>query len=259
MSSSRLPGKVLKDLAGRPMIWHIYKRAESCKYVDKVIVATSVEQSDDILSEYCLNSNLNIFRGNLNNVLDRYIQILTKENYKYFVRITGDCPLIHPHLIDSQIEALNNFDGDIVWAPTFGSIYEGQGVLSSRLLRTIYNKTDTPLDLEHVGSNYLVNHPQEFRIVDFKIPKNLIFKNIRITIDEENDYKLIQLIYNNLWKEEIIELKEVIRFLLVNQKIKVINKKIKHKEYNINVEKIKSTWSSIKKVGAYYYQDNLLD
>ena len=259
LSSTRLPGKVLLDLAGKPMIWHIYKRAESCKHVDKVIIATSTEQSDDKLAEYCEKNNLNIFRGSLNNVLDRFIQILNKEIYKYFVRITGDCPLIHPNLIDSQIEALNKFDGDIVWAPTFGSLYEGQGVMSARLLQAIYKKTKDPRDLEHVGSNYIVNNPNEFRIVNFKIPENLIFKNFRITVDEDKDYELMKMIYESLWEGDVIELKDVLKYLFMNQNIKNINKQIKHKNFNKEVEEIKSTWYTVENVGEYHYQDNLLD
>lgn len=98
MSSSRLPGKVLKPLAGKAMIWHIYQRAKMCQLVDKVIVATSTEKSDDLLSVFCKENNLNVYRGDLNNVLSRFVEILEKDQYPYFVRITGDCPLICPDL-----------------------------------------------------------------------------------------------------------------------------------------------------------------
>lgn len=259
MSSSRLPGKVMKELAGKPMIWHIYKRAESCRNVEKVIVATSTEQSDDELVAYCEKNNLNVYRGSLDNVLDRFIQILDQENYKYFVRITGDCPLIHPNFINAQIEALNQCDGDLVWAPTFGSLFEGQGVMSNRLLQTIYKKSKDPRDLEHVGSNYLVNHPAEFRIVGFKIPESLILKGFRLTVDEEKDFELMQVIYNELWKGDIVELSDVIKILSKEQKIKEINKAIKHKGFNLEVEKVKSTWQNVDKVGEYNYQDNLFN
>lgn len=259
MSSSRLPGKVMKKLAGRPLIWHIYQRAKKCIHVDKVIIATSTEQSDDELVEYCKKNNLNVFRGSLNNVMDRFIQILNKENYKYFVRITGDCPLIHPNLIDNQIKALDKYDGDIAWAPTFGSLFEGQGVLSTRLIQTINKKSNDPKDLEHVGSNYIINHPNEFRIVNFKIPKRMIFNNFRLTVDEEEDYKLMQIIYDRLWRGDIIELRDVLKLLLENTDITDINKEIKHKNFNLEVEKTRSTWHSLEKVGEFNYSDNLLD
>ena len=259
MSSSRLPDKVLMDLAGNPMIWHIYKRAESCKFVDKVIIATSTERSDDELAEYCEKKQLNIFRGSLNNVLDRFVKILNQDDYKYFVRITGDCPLIHPNMIDSQIDALNHFDGDIAWAPFIGSLYEGQGVLSVRLLNKVYLCSKDQRDLEHVGSNFIANNPDMFRIVDFKIPDNLIFDGIRITVDEQKDYELMSLIYNNLWKGEIITLNEVLIFLSKNNHLLKINKEIKHKKFNIEVENKKSNWQFSAKVGQYYYKDNLFD
>ena len=258
-SSSRLLGKVLKNLAGKPMIWHIYQRALACENVDKVIVATSIEKSDDELVEYCINNNLNVFRGSLNNVLKRFIRILETEEHKYFVRITGDCPLIYPHFIDSQIEALNTFDGDFVWAPTFGALYEGQGVMSARLLMSIFEKSKDPRDLEHVGSNYIINHPKDFRIVDFKIPENLIFNDFRITVDEENDYKLMQMIYKDLWNGNIIELHEVVKYLLNKPKINEINKGIRHKKFNLEVIEKRSNWNTLAKVGEYHYHDNLFD
>ncbi|GAH65974.1 unnamed protein product, partial [marine sediment metagenome] len=106
MSSTRLPGKVLKPLAGKPIIWHIYNRAEHCKFVDKVVVATSTDSSDDPLVEFCINNNMNYYRGSLNNVLSRFIEIIENDYYPYIARITGDCPLIHPQFIDNQIKAL---------------------------------------------------------------------------------------------------------------------------------------------------------
>ena len=107
MSSTRLPGKVLLPLAGKPVIHHIVDRAKSCENIGKVVVATSVENSDNPLVEYCKKNNIEYYRGNLNNVLSRFIAILNLNNYDYCVRITGDCPLIHPPFIDSQILALN--------------------------------------------------------------------------------------------------------------------------------------------------------
>ena len=88
MSSSRLPGKVLKPLAGKPMICHIINRAQQCNNLDRVIVANSIDQSDDALYNYCKYNNIAVHRGSLNNVLQRFLDILKKYEYPYFVRIT---------------------------------------------------------------------------------------------------------------------------------------------------------------------------
>ena len=155
MSSSRLPGKVLLPLANKPIIAHIVERVRLCKYVDRVIVATSKEKSDNVLSDYCLENNIDCYRGSLNNVLSRYADILQSVNYDYCVRITGDCPLIHPPFIDAQIEALKKFNGDLLWASRQSSVLEGQGVISSRAIFTVNMKSNDPDDLESYVRNFL--------------------------------------------------------------------------------------------------------
>ena len=113
-SSSRLPNKVLKPLAGQPMIWHIVQRARACGNVDHVVVATSVEPSDDALAKFCAQADIECYRGSLSNVLSCYLAVLEHYDYPYFVRITGDCLLIHPPFIDRQIEALIAHNADLV-------------------------------------------------------------------------------------------------------------------------------------------------
>jgi len=257
MSSSRFPGKVLKNLAGKPIIWHIYKRAEKCKFVDKVIIATSLENSDDELADYCINNNLEVYRGSLNNVLSRFLQILKKHQYRYFVRITGDCPLIHPGFIDNQIEALHEYDGDFVWAPAIGTLFEGQGVYSTRSIFHVAENSDSTKDLEHVGSNYFSNYPEKFRIVELKIPDSLIFNDIRLTVDEMEDYTFFEQIYHSLWKGQPIDLLEVIDLLKKNPELKKINQHIQHKRGNIEIKNKINSWKDFNKVGYYNYKTTI--
>ena len=113
MSSTRLPGKVLKPLIGKPIIHHIYERVKRCSEVDNVVVATSTDLSDDELYRYCEDNQITCIRGDLQNVLQRFFDVLAKYPSQYIVRITGDCPLIHPPFIDDQIRALKYFDADL--------------------------------------------------------------------------------------------------------------------------------------------------
>ena len=96
----------MKKLAEKPMILHIVERARMCRHVNKVIVATSTENSDNELADLCYKNKINIIRGSLNNVFERYIEAIERFPSDYVVRITGDCPFIHPEFIDKQIEAL---------------------------------------------------------------------------------------------------------------------------------------------------------
>lgn len=255
MSSSRLPGKVMKPLAGKPMIWHIYKRAEACKFVDYVIIATSTDISDDPLINYCESENLNYYRGSLDNVLSRFLNILDDKDHQYVVRITGDCPLIHPEFIDNQIMALNTFDGDVIWLEENSSVLEGQGVFSTRSLQYIFKQSTNKEDLEHVGSVYISENPDQFRIVHLSLPEYLVSEDIRITVDEKDDYDLLNEIYSNLWKSSYIDLKEVLHWLKKNPELLEMNKAVHHKKLNIEIKKKRKEWTDLEKAGYFQYQD----
>jgi spore coat polysaccharide biosynthesis protein SpsF (cytidylyltransferase family)/spore coat polysaccharide biosynthesis predicted glycosyltransferase SpsG len=254
MSSSRLPGKVMKPLAGTPIIWHIYDRASKCRYVDKVIVATSMDPSDDPLSEFCLKNAMNFYRGSLNNVLSRFTEILAKESYPYFVRITGDCPLIHPEFIDNQILALKEFAADMVWCEYSSSILEGQGAHSTRSLFYIQENSKDERDQEHVGSPYYVSHPEEFKIVKMSLPEEFLVSDLRLTVDEEKDYQLFSKIYDALWTDTSwVDLMKAVEWLRTHPEIASINKEISHKKLNLeNQEKLKG-WRDLPKVGKWTY------
>ena len=257
MSSTRLPGKVLKPLAGKPIIWHVYNRAEHCKFVDKVVVATSTDSSDDPLVEFCINNNINYYRGSLNNVLSRFIEIIEKDYYSFVGCITGDCPLIHPQFMDNQIKALQMFDGDIAWCLNIGCAFEGQGVRSTRLLKYVVENSNSADDKEHVGSPFTANHPELFRIVELCPPKELIIEGFRLTVDEEKDYELFSKLYDSLWSQKSwIELKDAIEWLKEHPEIAKINKQVQHKRLNIEIQEKIKKWVKVKKVGKAIYEDN---
>ena len=251
MSSSRLPGKVLKPLAGKAMIWHIYQRALQCKFVDKVVIATSTEKSDDPLYSFCEENNLNVFRGDLNNVSSRFLEILKKHSYNYFVRITGDCPLICPTFIDQQIMALYTFDSDVTWLRQSCSSLEGQGVHSSRSLFYVNEKSIDPEDLEHVGSKYFAENPDEFKIVEMEISKDLCVNKYRLTVDEENDYQLLKILYDDLYSSGPIELLDALIWLDKHPAVADVNKKVVHKNLNVELEEKRSLWAEVPKSGFY--------
>jgi len=251
MSSSRLPGKVLKPLAGKAMIWHIYQRALECKLVDKVIIATSTETSDDPLAVFCEKNKLNVFRGDLNNVLSRFLEVLKKYPHSYFARITGDCPLICPAFIDQQITALYKFNGDVIWSKRSCSSLEGQGVHSSRSLFYINEKSMDLEDFEHVGSKYLAENPTEFRIVEMNIPEDLCVNKYRLTVDEENDYRLIKPLYDNLYRSGPIDLLDALIWLDNHPDVAYVNKNVFHKRLNVELEEKRNLWAAMPKVGVY--------
>ena len=237
MSSSRLPGKVLMNLANKPMLWHIVERLKQCKFVDKIIVATSVETSDDLIEGFCKKENILCFRGSLNNVYQRYLTLIEKYNTPYFVRVTGDCPLICPIFIDKQIIALNSHNADLIWPTREAPMLVGQGVQSSKSLINLKNKIFTKEDKEHVASIYISKNPKDFKIIGMHIPDIFTQNNLRVTVDELEDYQMMNTLYSKLWENKPIKIEEAINLIIKNKIISNKNKFIQ--DSNIN-KKVKS-------------------
>ena len=243
MSSARFPGKVLKPLAGRPMISHIVERAQSCQYVDKVVVATSVESSDDPLADYCHQFGIPCYRGSLENVLSRYLEVLTNHPHRYYVRITGDCPLVDPDFIDRQIEGLVAHDGDQIYLLPPAPVLDGQGVHSVRSLRKIAVRSCHPDDIEHVGSRYQAENPEQFRIIGLTPPEELIESNWRVTVDEINDYKMMHALYAALWHGQPIALTDALAWMSQHPKLASINQSVTHSAINLELSAKQISWT----------------
>lgn len=223
LSSSRLPGKVLLPLAGIPLIHHIVERARACRLVNGVIVATSQEPSDDPLVEYCQKHEIDCFRGDLDNVLSRFETILRRTKANFFVRITGDCPLIHPHFIDKQIAVLRDNNADFIALTSSSSLLDGQGVHSSSMLFDIFKASNHPDDLEHVGSKYISENLSAFSIVGFSPPTHLIDNTIKLSVDESEDYEFMSTLYAELYKGEPIDFDEAIAWIRSSPQMQSIN------------------------------------
>jgi spore coat polysaccharide biosynthesis protein SpsF len=232
MSSTRLPGKVLRPLAGKPMIEHIVQRARACQRVEKVVVATSAETSDDPLADFCTDAGIDCYRGSLHNVLSRYLEVLDVHPHTYYVRITGDCPLIDPDFIDKQILALQAHDGDLTWLSAPAPVLGGQGVLSTLSLKAIAERSSHPDDLEHVGSRYLAEHPEQFRIIGLHPPEALSVANWRVTVDEAADYEMIRHLYTALWRGEPIPFEDALAWMAEHPRLAGQNQAVPHSAIN---------------------------
>ena len=103
MKSTRLPGKILQKIGDQTMIEHVINQTQYSDRIDDVVIATTVSREDDIIEKFCIKNKIKLFRGSENDVLDRYYQCAKKYNADIIVRITSDCPLIDPDLIDQCI------------------------------------------------------------------------------------------------------------------------------------------------------------
>ncbi|OSS41188.1 Spore coat polysaccharide biosynthesis protein spsF [Desulfurella amilsii] len=258
MSSTRLPGKVMLPLAGKPVVWHVYNRAKQCKYVDEAIVAASTDKSDDELVDFLKANNINYYRGSLDNVLKRFMDIIYEKKPQYVVRITADCPHICPIWIDNQIKALNLFDGDVVYCENMGCAFEGAGVVKASVLEHIFKNTSDDQNKEHVGAVFITQNPDKLRIVEVCPKESLILQNCRLTLDEQKDYKLYKTIYEKLYDpEHFMYLQDIVNLLKKEPELININKDVHHKPLNIELQtKYTLMWKNAKKIGKFFWQDN---
>ncbi len=243
MSSSRLPGKVLKPLAGKPILWHIVDRCKQSRLVSDIVVATSKERTDDEISGFCESYNINCHRGDLNNVLKRYVDILKKNKADYFIRITGDSPLICPEYIDKQIQAISYHKCDFVWDINMAPILFGQSAQSMESILKISRNTNNPDDLEHVGSRYLSENPDQFKIIGIKSPENYKKFDIRFSVDEKNDYEFMRIIYDQLYQGNPIPLSDVINLLTSKPSLLKINKNVEESNINKTILEKRKKWN----------------
>jgi len=199
MGSTRLPGKVLSPLVGKPVLWHIVHRLHRCRTVDAIAVATSDKKSDDAIEAFALKEGVQIVRGPEDNVLARYALAAEKLNPDIIVRITGDAPLIDPVTIDRLVEKIIQDNLDFcVGDPELPSIHEGFDPFSNRALRKLMDEaTDDPVAREHVTA-YFKEHPEFVRIGYLAPEPSCLFSGARISVDTPADLHFLEEIYSRL-------------------------------------------------------------
>lgn len=224
MNSSRLPGKVILPFAGSSIIECIYKRVKRSKRVDDVLVGTSIESSDNSLVKLLEEKNINYFRGSLDNVLNRFASISKEYNPDFLVRITGDCPLIDPEIIDICVE--NCVAGKYDYFRLLEPYPDGLDVdiFKSSAITIANEKAKKNLEREHIGQ-YFLNNPNDFLLGGINLFETR-HQEIRITLDEEEDYKLLKELEKNLDDIQSIKYEKLLSYILDNKNLLLINKNI---------------------------------
>lgn len=210
-SSSRLPKKVLKKILGKPMLLHQIERLQCSSKIDKLVVATSTSMTDNPIEKMCLDNRIDIFRGDLENVLDRFYQCARTYKPNYIVRLTGDCPLIDWHIVDETINFFLNGKFDFV--ETSLNFPDGLDVeiMSFEALNKAWKFAILPSEKEHV-TQFFLNRPQDFNIGVFDYPENL--SHFRWTVDEPEDFLFVRKIYDELYDNNpFFSTKEILNLL----------------------------------------------
>ena len=214
MSSSRLPQKVLLPLAGMPIIAQIYRRLKYCRTLDQIILATSTNADDDPIAALCKKIAIPCYRGSLNDVLDRYYQAATQYQASTIVRITSDCPVIDPVVVDAVVTGYQA--GTYDYYCLSGNFPDGLDVevMSYTALERAWKEAKLVSEREHVGP-YLNKHPELFKTGGLNLFEGL--SHFRWTVDEPRDYELLKTIYERLDREDHIFLTNDILRLMRNE------------------------------------------
>lgn len=242
MGSTRLPGKVMMDVAGKPMLRHVVDRARRARRVDAVYVLTTQTSKDDVIADYCGRNKIPFLRGSEQDVLSRYINLATKHDAEWIVRITSDCPLIEPSFIDYQIERLQAEEADLVLLPdSVSGTLGGQGVMSRYALEKAADTHDA-LNAEHVGVFLFAEKPELFRHV--WIDPNPVYsavRGLRLCVDEERDLRLMRWIYTEFTDllSGPFKTAGVIKWLEQHPEIRRINQEVEDSEDNRAVRRLK--------------------
>jgi spore coat polysaccharide biosynthesis protein SpsF (cytidylyltransferase family) len=229
MGASRLPDKVLMALAGRPVLEHVILRCQHAQLVDRVIVATTVAPKDLAVVNFVSGMGVNVFCGSENDVLDRYYQAARKFDLKNIVRITADCPMIDPDIIDRVIREYFAAGVDYATNTLMPTYPDGEDVeiFSFKALQRAWQEANMLSEREHV-TPYIVKN-EVFKKINLALDVDLSPQ--RWTLDEPRDYQKLSAVFDALYqKDPLFHMNDVLKFLSGHPQIDELNRDIGRNE-----------------------------
>lgn len=232
MTSSRLPGKLMLPVLNRPILASLTNRLKAVASIDQIVLATTTNVTDDVLVKFAEEENIDVFRGDEEDVMGRVIGAGSSVDADIIVEITGDCPLIDPDIVEQTIQVFLRNAPAQYCANSFYSTYpDGMDtqVFTLEALKKSYELTNDPLDREHV-SRYMVNHPELFPAVYLVAPPSLTWPGLGLTLDEPADYTLICKIIEHFGeKDQLFGCGEIIKLLRKNPDWLSVNENVQRK------------------------------
>ena len=228
MRSTRLPGKVLKDIAGRTMLSLVVRRAQRAKNIDGVLVATTTGVSDQAVVEECQRLSVPVFRGPEEDVLDRYHGAAASVGAGAIVRITADCPFMDPAVVDDIVAVFRKTGADYasnILRRTFPRGLDCE-VMTADALERAWREARLPHEREHV-TPYLYEHPKLFHLENIEHATDL--SHFRLTVDTEEDLRLVREVYERLGGREDLPWQDVAALFERDPVLARINSSIEQK------------------------------
>ena len=234
MGSTRLPGKVMKDILGKPVILWDLDRVSLSKLIDEMVVAIPYGKENDVIVDTIKKHNDKIVttRGSEDDVLDRYYQAAVQTNADVVVRITSDCPLIDPVVIDNVIEQFLDNDCDYCSNSLTRTYPRGLDteVFSFKALETAWNEAKKDYEREHV-TPYIIENPDKFKLLN--VANDIDLSHLRWTLDTKDDFEFIDAIYERIHsKKQLFLMDDVLELLDREPELIDINSHIEQKQVN---------------------------
>jgi len=235
MGSTRLPGKVMKQVRGKPLLYYLIKQVQSCKELSKIIIATTILKEDDQIVHYVRSFGGNIYRGSAEDVLSRYYFCAKEHDVDIIVRITSDNPLIDPQIIGRCIREFERGDLDYlsntikkehnVWIRSINKFPNGFAVevFSFDALEKAYQNAKKPSEREHV-TPYMINNPKQFKLGNIENSED--FSIIRVTVDYQIDFDVVKNIIEHFPEDKIFSMSKIVSYLKQNSKLMLMNSKL---------------------------------
>lgn len=222
VNSSRLPGKILYKIQGKTILEHMIIRLKKCKYIEKLIICTSVSSENEPIVDICKANKIDYYKGDENNVLDRFYKASVYYNAENIIRCTGDCPLIDHNLVDNLIcefkrngfKHLNFRNKDITRNNTFPDGFDAE-IFTFQVLKEAWLHDNSEFGKEHV-TPYIVN---KYGMNYYKIPNvdrydEQFFYNFHYSVDTKEDFNRVSRIYDNLYPDnQDFTIYDVLKFL----------------------------------------------
>lgn len=215
MSSVRAPGKVLREVGGKPLLSYLVDRLRRSRSIDQIILATSQAPSDDVLKIFSARNGLDCFRGDLSNVASRFAGAIEKFNLPSFIRLSGDSPLLDPNLIDQLVEVFSQGKWDLVTNVQRRTFPKGQSVeiVRSDFYLNGFRQMSSELEKEHV-TPFFYGKADLSRIYNYENPDHSDFSAVNLSVDTEDDFSFFALLVERFpnigamgWRE-LVSIKE---------------------------------------------------
>ncbi|MBT4889925.1 MAG: glycosyltransferase family protein [Rhodospirillales bacterium] len=228
MGSSRLPGKVMMNVNGVPLLGYIMDRLALSSKIDEVVVATSVAAKNDVIQSYCADRNTPCYRGSEDDVLDRLVQALKQNNAAIGVLVFGDCPLIDPEIVDFLVEQyLVNPGHDFVSNDLKTTYPPGMEVevFSINALEDAATTCDDPTIREH-GTLFIRQNPERYSLLNIEAPEELSRPELELEVDAAEDLFVVEGILEHFKGRTDFHLSEIIHFMDTNSELAKSNQSI---------------------------------